>query len=78
MAQPSAKGRQVQAQSSDIQGGSNNGHSHGHSFRASLDGTRDSLLHAGETVERKAKSILDGFSDFALRDNVLEVATGLM
>lgn len=43
-----------------------------------MDGTRESLLHAGEQVERRVKHAWAGFTDFALRDNVLEVATGLM
>lgn len=78
MAQPS-KADPVQARSRDNGGSSNVGHDdEDHDFRTSLDGTRESLMHAGESVGRKARSIWEGFSDFALRDNVLEVATGLM
>lgn len=72
------KADQAPLQSTTSGGSSNSGLNHGHSFRPSLDGAGESLLHAGESVTRKAKSVWDGFSDFALRDNVLEVATGLM
>jgi large conductance mechanosensitive channel len=43
-----------------------------------LDESRESLMRAGETVERGAKRFWSGFTDFALKDNVLEVAVGLM
>jgi hypothetical protein len=37
------------------------------------------ILHdARAEVQRRAKRLLTGFSDFALRENVLEVAVGLM
>ena len=39
---------------------------------------RETLLEAGRNVNKHAKDAWDGFSDFALRDNVLEVAVGLM
>lgn len=42
------------------------------------DGSRESLLHAGESVRGRIKSAWKGFEDFVVRDNVLEVATGLM
>ena len=43
-----------------------------------LDDSRDALLNAGEDTKNRAKRAWDGFSDFALQDNVLEVAVGLM
>jgi large conductance mechanosensitive channel len=45
---------------------------------STLDESRESLMHAGEEVERRAKRTWDGFADFAVQDNVLEVAVGLM
>ena len=39
---------------------------------------QESLMRAGENVERGAKKLWDGFTDFAVQDNVLEVAVGLM
>ena len=40
---------------------------------------RVALLQETESnVQRKVKSVWSGFTDFALRDNVLEVAVGLM
>jgi len=39
---------------------------------------RTALNHAGTTVKRGARSIWAGFVEFALRDNVLEIAVGLM
>lgn len=42
------------------------------------DGSRESLLNAGQQVRRKIGRVWDNFTDFALRDNVLEVAVGLM
>jgi len=38
----------------------------------------ESLMRAGEHVERGAKRLWGGFTDFAVQDNVLEVAVGLM
>lgn len=38
----------------------------------------DQLREAEEVVSRRAKHLWSGFSDFALQDNVLEVAVGLM
>jgi len=38
----------------------------------------ESLMRAGEDVERSAKKLWNGFTDFAVQDNVLEVAVGLM
>ena len=43
-----------------------------------LEDTEQALLDAGQDAKQRAKSAWDGFSDFALRDNVLEVAVGLM
>jgi large conductance mechanosensitive channel len=46
------------------------------------DDTRRALLQDAESdvghVRRTVKSVWSGFIDFALRDNVLEVATGLV
>jgi len=39
---------------------------------------RESLLHAGQAVRGRVRSFWAGFEDFVLRDNVLEVAVGLM
>jgi large conductance mechanosensitive channel len=36
------------------------------------------LEHAGEEVRTRSKRMWQGFSDFALQNNVLEVAVGLM
>jgi len=43
-----------------------------------LDETRESLLHAGQEVPQRVKRMWSGFVDFAMQDNVLEVAVGLM
>ncbi|MCJ1226998.1 hypothetical protein MMC12_003653 [Toensbergia leucococca] len=43
-----------------------------------LSESHDALLQTGENVHSHAKRAWDGFSDFALRDNVLEVAVGLI
>jgi large conductance mechanosensitive channel len=42
------------------------------------DETQQRLLDAEEGITRRAWSAWDSFSNFALRDNVLEVAVGLM
>ncbi|KAI0667629.1 ion channel [Trametes maxima] len=42
------------------------------------DDARQGLLESGGSVVRKAQSVWSGFIDFAARDNVLEVAVGLM
>ncbi|TFK56338.1 ion channel [Heliocybe sulcata] len=42
------------------------------------DDTRQTLLHGEQTVAKRVKSVWNGFTEFALRDNVLEVAVGLM
>jgi large conductance mechanosensitive channel len=43
------------------------------------DDSHDHMLQdVREDVTRRAKRIWAGFSDFALQDNVLEVAVGLM
>ncbi len=43
-----------------------------------LDDGRELLLAAGREVHTRTSRIWHGFSDFALQDNVLEVAVGLM
>ena len=43
-----------------------------------LDDHREALLQAGERANKRVKHFWDGFADFALRDNVLEVAVGLI
>ena len=43
-----------------------------------LDDAEEALLDAGHSATKTARGVWDGFSDFALRDNVLEVAVGLM
>ncbi|KAJ9604377.1 hypothetical protein H2200_011211 [Cladophialophora chaetospira] len=43
-----------------------------------LDETRQSLLHAEEETEVRVRRFWDGFTDFALRDNILEIAVGLI
>ena len=42
------------------------------------DDTEQSLLRMRDDVGNRVSSFWDGFVDFALRDNVLEVAVGLM
>ena len=42
------------------------------------DDARTTLLDAQSVVTRKVKSIWEGFTNFALRDSVMEVALGLM
>ncbi|KZT22696.1 gated mechanosensitive channel [Neolentinus lepideus HHB14362 ss-1] len=42
------------------------------------DDTRQTLLHGEQTVAKRVKSVWKGFTEFALRDSVLEVAVGLM
>ena len=43
-----------------------------------LDESNEALLNAGQNAKTRVSRAWDGFSDFALRDNVLEVAVGLM
>lgn len=43
-----------------------------------LDGASERLLHGGQEAKTRAARFWDGFRDFALQDNVLEVAVGLM
>ncbi|MCJ1403954.1 hypothetical protein MMC11_007177 [Xylographa trunciseda] len=43
-----------------------------------LEDTEQALLDAGQGAKERAQRAWDGFSDFALRDNVLEVAVGLI
>ncbi|KAJ3536629.1 hypothetical protein NMY22_g5943 [Coprinellus aureogranulatus] len=42
------------------------------------DDARTTLLDAERVVSRKVKSIWEGFTNFALRDSVMEVALGLI
>ena len=43
-----------------------------------LEEGQETLMRAGEDARKRAKGEWDRFSNFALRDNVLEVAVGLM
>jgi large conductance mechanosensitive channel len=43
-----------------------------------LDDAGEALLQGEQEVEKRARRFWSGFSDFALQDNVLEVAVGLM
>ena len=43
-----------------------------------LEEERESLMNAGHEAKERAKGMWDAFSDFCLRDNLLEVAVGLM
>jgi len=43
-----------------------------------LDESTETLLHASHSAAKRARHFWDGFTDFALRDNVLEVAVGLI
>ena len=43
-----------------------------------IDDTRQHLLQAGQKAKTRASRFWNGFADFALQDNVLEVAVGLM
>lgn len=36
------------------------------------------FIHGADRAQKRARRFWDGFSDFALQDNVLEVAVGLM
>ncbi|KZO99371.1 gated mechanosensitive channel [Calocera viscosa TUFC12733] len=42
------------------------------------DETRDQLLEGQQKIITRVRSAWQGFKDFALRDNVLEIAVGLM
>jgi len=46
--------------------------------RIRLEDSRELLEDAGEEVQKRARRFWHGFSSFALQDNVLEVAVGLM
>ncbi|KAF4632541.1 hypothetical protein G7Y89_g5588 [Cudoniella acicularis] len=46
--------------------------------RIRLEDSTELLQHAGEEVVGGAKRMWEGFTDFALQDNVLEVAVGLI
>lgn len=43
-----------------------------------LDDTGEALLRAEQDAHKRVKRAWDGFQEFALRDNVLEVAVGLI
>ena len=43
-----------------------------------MDDTRQHLLQAGQRAKTRASRFWSGLADFALQDNVLEVAVGLM
>ncbi|EAW12262.1 MscL family protein [Aspergillus clavatus NRRL 1] len=43
-----------------------------------LDDSTEALLRAGQTAQNSVKRVWDGFLNFAVRDNVLEVALGLI
>lgn len=43
-----------------------------------LDESRETLMHSGAVVKSTMSSTWDGFTNFALNDNVLEVAIGLV
>lgn len=46
--------------------------------RIRLEDSREIFNEAGEVVRNGARSLWDGFSDFALQENVIGVAVGLM
>ncbi|KAH7383479.1 large-conductance mechanosensitive channel [Cadophora sp. MPI-SDFR-AT-0126] len=46
--------------------------------RIRLEDSQDLLQHAGEEVGRRANKMWHGFTDWALQDNILEVAVGLI
>jgi large conductance mechanosensitive channel len=43
-----------------------------------LDDNTEALLRTGQNAKSRVGQAWDGFANFALRDNVLEVAVGLM
>jgi large conductance mechanosensitive channel len=43
-----------------------------------LEDSREIFNDAGEVVQKSAKRLWEGFSDFALQENVIGVAVGLM
>ncbi|KAI9773326.1 MAG: hypothetical protein M1840_007541 [Geoglossum simile] len=43
-----------------------------------LEDSNEALLRAGQRVGQRARRFWDGFANFALRDNVLEVAVAFM
>jgi len=43
-----------------------------------LDESSEALLRVGQDAQRRVARFWDGFANFALRDNVLEVAVGLI
>lgn len=43
-----------------------------------LEDSREIFNDAGEIVHKGARRLWDGFSDFALQENVIGVAVGLM
>jgi len=51
---------------------------HDDEHHTGLDGEARALLNAGRTVKRGVSRFWDGFTDFAVRDNVLEVGLGVV
>jgi large conductance mechanosensitive channel len=43
-----------------------------------LEDSRETLLHLGYDATDRVRHAWEGFVDFAMRENVLEVAIGLM
>jgi large conductance mechanosensitive channel len=46
--------------------------------RLRLEDSREIFNDAGEVIQKSARSLWEGFSDFALQENVVGVAVGLM
>jgi large conductance mechanosensitive channel len=46
--------------------------------RIRLEDSREIINDAGEAVQKSARKLWVGFSDFALQENVIGVAVGLM
>ncbi len=46
--------------------------------RIRLEDSQEMLSHMGDEVVNRGKSLWHGFTDWALQDNILEVAVGLM
>jgi len=57
---------------------SQNMHDDDDEHHTGLDGEARALLNAGRTVKRGVSRFWDGFTDFAVRDNVLEVGLGVV
>jgi len=52
--------------------------SNDHEHRWNADDATTALMHTGSSIRHRVRSAWTGFLEFALRDNVLEVAVGLM